>query len=172
MKKSARQNQKGFSAIVVILFLAVLGIVGYFVYQGGGFKKKVPESGLGDLPPMEERNNPLPTGAHSILVGDVNPGTLVVVREATLGSSAYLAVQKEGRNGSKSIVGKSELLAEGTHSDVTITTTSELQNSDVIYIVVQEANGVIAKDDNGNQIEVLKSVGMLAGHEEMDSDYY
>ena len=116
------------------------------------------------LPPVSERVNPEPTTGYALEVGEVDAGSKLTIASVTLQSDAYVVVLKN--NQKSAVIGKSELLSSGQHSDVLISLTSQVVDGDVVYIKLQNKSGEFVQGDTNVDIEVMKPVGMIMAHYE------
>jgi len=159
MKKTA-QNQSGvIELIVAVLVLVVVIAVGAFILLKNSDTGKL---GTSELPPESQRVNPDPASPNQISVSEVSPGTSVVAKEVKFADGGYVVIEKDTSSG-RVYVGKSRLMGAGTYDNVSISTSS-LVDGDVIYVVLQSADGTPLVDQNENTIEVQKNVGMVMSH--------
>lgn len=171
MNNNPSHPRQGFSLVIVIavgaLVLGILAVVFLLLP-----KDQAPQSALGELPSEEKRVNPLPLGPNILEVDTVAPGSKLTVSNISLSRDAYIVVKKQQDTGTKEVIGKSRLYKAGQHQDVLVGT-ALMVDGDVVYISFQDINDKEIVDENNNPIEVLKNVGMLAGHEMGEAnDYY
>ena len=160
------KNHKGFSPIIVVVLVGVVVAVIAFIFLSGGSNGlglRAPESGLGNLPPANQRTNPAPDSGYSIYVDEVRPGSEVTVNDLVVREDVYVVVQSSDDN--RKLLGVSELVRVGANSNVLVMT-DELVNGQAIYVGLQNVDRRPILDENGNAIEILVNVGSLSGHQQ------
>lgn len=154
------KNQGIMSVVVVVAVLVAVVGGGVYLYQSGAIT--IP--GITPTATVEPRVNPEPTSGYSVSVAEVKPGNTVVIESVTVSDLSSVAVIKDGTT--QVMLGKTELLKAGTHTDLTIKLSGTINNGDVIYIRLMDKTGKPVQSEQNLNIEVMKNVGMLMSHYE------
>ncbi len=117
----------------------------------------------------EPRLNPEPQTGYQITVGEVKPGSVVNIDSVGLAVEGYVAVYKDTTAENDQLIGQSELLKAGTHTNISVTLSSAVKDGDVVFIRLQDSNEKDIKTEADTKIEVMKSVGMMMSH--YDNEY-
>lgn len=161
MNKSAH-NQKGSVLFVAITVVAIAGVALLFL-QSRQNRMPVLETSP-TLPPESERLNATPDSLNTLVVGDIDPGDSVVVKNATLSEAGYVQIFMDASGEPGKLLGKSELLEMGTHESIEVSLSSAVTDGDVVIVGLYNSKGAKLEDSEGNSIYVQKNVGMPMGH--------
>lgn len=153
-------KNEGIASLLVVVVLVALVGGGVYLYQKG----LITLPGVTPTATDEPRINPEPTSGFSIAVGEVNPGTEVVIEAVSLSELASVAVIKDGPT--QVTLGKTELLKAGDHTNLTIKLSGRINDGDVIFIRLIDKTGKPIQSEQKVNIEVMKNVGILMSHYE------
>jgi hypothetical protein len=159
-KKTAQQ--KGIIAFLplILVVLVLIAVVAYFYLQSS---EKVAR--LEPNPPVSERINVSPASSNFIdSETHLEPGSTVVLDRVVLTTDAYVVVTKD--DGKNTLLGKSKKLLSGENMEVSISLNKKTGDGDVLLLSLVDEDNQPLKDDNGNAIQVQKTVGIMMNHYE------
>ncbi len=145
--------------LIVLFVIALIAVIVFFVARQQSAKMV---TALPTLPPVSDRTNPIPTSGYALSVGDVNPGNSLVVDLVELSQSASVVVVLDSAN--PQTIGKSTLLAAGSHNSVTIALSPAIKDGDVVIVKLMDANGKTIVNASNLPVQVKKNVGKLMTH--------
>jgi|GEM_PF-1332156 len=165
-------QREGFSSILVIAVVILVVGGGAYLYSQGSLTLPTMQQKVTAVPtniPVEARTNPGPSSSNTITVGEVMPGRTVKVENVELAQDGYIAVISDMGVNLGAVLGKSSHLKAGSHSNISISVSSNLVDGSVILVRLQNAQGADIEGEGGFKIEVQKNVGMTMGH--YDNEY-
>jgi len=141
------------NVLVAVLAVVIVGAILFFAF-GGSNDAVLNTTNTGNTPTTTQSQN-TNTNTTNNTTGNTNTNTLpnrvtlaetesgntVTVASAALTKSGYIVIYKVNSNGESSVVGQSDLLKAGAHSDVKVQVNAPLAEKQAVVAVLHEDDG-------------------------------
>lgn len=111
----------------------IIALVGALIIVGGIWLLVSPRTANGPTPSA--------TNESSLSVREQQPGAVVSVDEAVLGQSGYIVVHKDGGGKPGPVIGHTDILPAGTHTNVNVALTEATRAGDTVFVMLHNDDG-------------------------------
>ncbi len=132
-------NNNALIATIVVLIIVGVGL--YAIFAG---KDNVDVSNVSTSTPIQTGttpSQPTPINENSVTLGETETGNFVTVSSATLLRPGYVVIYRVNSQGTVSVIGNSDLLSTGTHTNLRLQLDSIIAKEQTVVAVLHEDDG-------------------------------